>query len=88
MTELGVAVGDVVQMDPRKCRWGAVLVVVDQVAAWGIRGYFLAPGAGGAGGPVIIQGTNAAYLRAAHGEFVRVGKAAWMLRSPDEEQAP
>jgi hypothetical protein len=72
-------VGDVVQMDPAKSRWGAVLVVVEETRSWGVIGYFLAPGAAGEGSPVTIKGTGAAYIRIKHEDYVRIGVAEWTL---------
>lgn len=63
-----IELDDVVQLDPDKCRWGAVFVVVTEVKTWGIVGYFMTP-----------QGP--AYIRSSHGEHVRIGKAVWIARA-------
>jgi len=74
-----IAVGDVIQVDPEKSHFGAVLCVVSEVKAWGVQCYFLAPGALGEGAPVTLIATNQAFLRVPHADYVRIGRAEWVI---------
>lgn len=73
MTGVAVAVGDVVQLDPEselaKKYGGPLLLIVSEVKAWGIQGYFFCVTHAGQIGP--------AYLRVRNGTFERVGPATW-----------
>lgn len=70
-SQVPVEVHDVVQLDPAHCRWGAIFVVVTEVRSWGIQGWFPVPRAD--------DQTAHSYIRAKHGEYVRVGRAAWTM---------
>lgn len=67
--------GDVVQLDPEHCRWGAVLVVVTEVRTWGIQGYFLVWRDDGTSGM--------SFIRAEHAHYKRIGRAEWTAKQGD-----
>lgn len=62
--------GDVIQLDPTKHDWGALLCIVDEVKSWGVQCYWLQ--ATERGVP-----PNAAFYRAEYGTFRYIGKAEW-----------
>lgn len=62
------AVNDVVQLMPEH-RWGPLLMIVDEVSAWGVRCYAFVPHNGG--------GAQQFYLRVAHDEYKRIGSSAF-----------
>lgn len=66
-----IEVHDVIQADPDRCDWGPVFVVVTEVRDWGVLGYFLTDFNRG-----VPPGR--AYLRLNHGDYERVGRAAWI----------
>jgi hypothetical protein len=67
-------VGDVIQLDPEHSCWGPELCIVEQVFAWGVRCLFFTA-------HVRDGSPGEAYLRVAHGEYVRIGRAAWLPES-------
>jgi len=64
--------GDVVQANPEATRWGPVFVIVEQVRAWGVQGYFLVHTQEG--------GVGQAPIRLSHDQFVRIGAAVWTFQ--------
>ncbi len=72
----GVDVHDIVQADPEKCRWGAILLFVTEVRDHGVFGHFCAPLMGQEGGPATFKGK--AWLKLSHGDYIRIGRAAWV----------
>ncbi len=68
--------GEVIQLDPAKCRWGPVFVTVTEIKTWGVMGYFHTTHADGKPG--------AAYIRVTHGDYERIGVAVW--RVAEEER--
>lgn len=71
MTTEPVSVGDVIQLDPAKSAWGPLFAVVDSVKGWGVVCYFYVSGSHG-------EAPGAAPLRVSHGDYIRIGKAAWV----------
>lgn len=71
-----VVEGDVIQLKPNH-EWGPLLMIVDQVKAWGVRCYLETP---------VVRGgdANLFYLRVNYGEFVCIGPSAWYIGAPPE----
>lgn len=69
-----LAPGDVIQLDPEKHPYGAMLCVVDEVKVWGVKCYWLQATERG-------QPPGQCYYRAETGTFERVGKAQWQIVS-------
>lgn len=74
--------GDIVQIDPASVSgkiYGPQLVVVNQAQPWGIEGYFMYAERRG-------QPPGRTTLRMRHGDFQRVGRAAWIIEGPDAKR--
>lgn len=65
-----VAVNDVVQLDPARCPWGPLLGIVCEVAEWGITFVAIVPVSR-------EQGAGFMPMRVKHGDYRRIGAAAW-----------
>lgn len=63
--------GDVVQLSPSSA-WPGGFMVVEDVAAWGAKGYISIPKSRG-------QAAGRAYYRAKWDEMVRIGEATWLI---------
>lgn len=68
---LDIDVHDVIQANPDCCDWGPVLVIVTEVTDKCVQGYFLTDFNRG-----VPPGR--AYLWLNHGDYERVGRAAWI----------
>lgn len=64
---------DIVQLAPKPDNWGPMLVIVTEVKAWGVQGYWMV--AEKRGVPPAC-----AYIRVKHGDYVRVGRAEWSVK--------
>lgn len=67
-----IEVHDIVQLVPKPDGWGAMLVIVTSVYAWGVQGYWLVAEERG-------KPPGCAYVRVKHGDYVRVGRAEWSI---------
>lgn len=72
MSDELVKIGDVVQCDPEHSCWGPVFVIVTKVRRSGIQGYFMVP-------EERDKPPGAAYVNVDHGEYVRIGRAEWVI---------
>lgn len=68
-TDTAIEIGDVIQLDPRKCTWGPLLAIVDRVHGWGVRCVCLVP--------FPVNSPGHFMQRVPHGDYVRIGKAQW-----------
>jgi hypothetical protein len=82
MDKIDLQVGDIVQINPDKERWGGFFCVVTEPKTWGCQGYLLHHGAFDA---VRINKTNLAYVRLKFEDIEFCGKAFWMCHEKDEE---
>jgi hypothetical protein len=65
------SVGDVIQLDPVHSCWGPQLCIVDNVNPKSVRCIFFTD-------HVKDEPPGEAYLRVPHGQYVRIGRAAWL----------
>ena len=76
MATNGIAVGDVVQIDPNHGEaFGTCFLVVTELKSWGVMGYIRVPGEGGGG----------AFLRVPFNKVTRIGFAEWVRASEIEK---
>jgi hypothetical protein len=76
MAQNGIAVGDVVQIDPSHGEaFAACFLVVTELKSWGVMGYIRVPGEGG----------GDAFLRVPFDKVTRVGFAEWVSARHVEE---
>lgn len=74
MAQNGIAVGDVVQIDPSHGE-AFTFLVVTELKSWGVMGYIRVPGEGG----------GDAFLRVPFDKVTRVGFAEWVSARHVEE---
>lgn len=73
--EVEVKPNFIVQLDPDKSEWGALLCIVDEVREWGVLCYAMTPTKRG-------EMPAQMFMRVKTGDYIVVGVAEWMIQHP------